>query len=100
MSYSTMSKPTAPSPVHECVRALTLNANHQNLHRQAEGHPTLKHSGLRSCGSYAAGNPAPTMDSFIIISPRGALKEVGRDILHGLGVRTYLRAIGFDPYSF
>ena len=40
------------------------------------------------------------MDSFIIILQGGVLKEVGRDIVHNLGVHTYLPAIAFDPHSF
>ena len=45
-------------------------------------------------------DPAPAMDAFNVILPGRAFKEVGRDIFHGLGVHTYLRAIRFDPHSF
>ena len=40
------------------------------------------------------------MDSFIIVLPGGALKEVGWAILDCLGVCAYLQAIGFGTNSF
>ena len=51
-------------------------------------------------GWYGAHVPVSQMDIFIVILPDGTMKEVGRHTLQGLGVCTYLRAVGFDPHTF
>ena len=48
-------------------------------------------------GHYAGCLPGQALDPFLNVLPDGGLKEVWRNLLLDLGVRTYLVASGHNP---